>query len=125
MICVRSLGLAKKRKKSNSENSEPEQFSRTESSQEKKIERDIVFDTQFLEDLTYWVDINRKIALRLLSLVEEIRRTPFTGTGKPEPLKYQGANIWSRRLTDADRIVYMVSDDRIDFLQARYHYSDH
>jgi Txe/YoeB family toxin of toxin-antitoxin system len=49
---------------------------------------------------------------------------PFTGTGKPERLKYQDANIWSRRLTQADRIVYMVSDDRIDFLQARYHYSD-
>ena len=124
MICVRSLGLAKKRKKSNSENSEPEQVSRSESSQEKKTERDLVFDSQFLEDLTYWVDTNRKIALRLLSLVEEIRRNPFTGTGKPEPLKYQGANIWSRRLTEADRIVYMVSSDRIDFLQARYHYSD-
>jgi len=124
MICVRSLGLAKKRKKSNSENPEPEQVPQSESSQEEKTERDIVFDSQFLEDLTYWVDTNRKIALRLLSLVEEIRRNPFTGTGKPERLKYQGANIWSRRLTDADRIVYMVSDDRIDFLQARYHYSD-
>jgi toxin YoeB len=118
------LGLAKKRKKSNSENSEPEQVSQSESSQQEKTERDIVFDSQFLEDLTYWVNTNRKIALRLLSLVEEIRRNPFTGTGKPEPLKYQGANIWSRHLTDADRIVYMVSDDRIDFLQARYHYSD-
>jgi toxin YoeB len=124
MICVRSLGLAKKRKKSNSENPEPEQVSQSASSQEKKTERDIVFDSQFLEDLTYWVETNRKIALRLLSLVEEIRRNPFTGAGKPEPLKYQGTNIWSRRLTDADRIVYMVSDDRIDFLQARYHYSD-
>jgi toxin YoeB len=118
------LGLAKKRKNSNSENSEPEQASQSESSQEEKTERDLVFDSQFLEDLTYWVETNRKIALRLLSLVEEIKRNPFTGTGKPERLKYQGANIWSRRLTEADRIVYMVNDDRIDFLQARYHYSD-
>ena len=116
--------MGKKRKKSNSENSEPKQVSQPESSQKERVERDLVFDSQFLEDLTFWVDTNRKIALRLLSLVEDIRRTPFTGTGKPEPLKYQGANIWSRRLTDADRVVYMVSDDRIDFLQARYHYSD-
>ena len=116
--------MAKKRKKSNSENLEPEQVSQSESPQKEKIERDLVFDSQFLEDLAYWVETNRKIAVRLLSLVKEIKRNPFTGTGKPEPLKYQGANIWSRRLTDADRIVYMVSDDRIDFLQARYHYSD-
>jgi toxin YoeB len=124
MICVRILGLGKKRKKSNSENPEPEQVSQSASSQEENTERDLVFDSQFLEDLSYWVDTNRKIALRLLSLVEEIRRNTFTGTGKPEPLKYQGANVWSRCLTDADRIVYMVSGDLIDFLQARYHYSD-
>ncbi len=80
--------MAKKRKKSNSENPEPEQVSQSESSQKEKTERDLVFDSQFLEDLTYWVDTNRKIALRLLSLVEEIRRNPFTGTGKPERLKY-------------------------------------
>lgn len=124
--------MGKKRKKSSaersrsakSENSEPEQVSQSKSSQKGKAERDLVFDSQFLEDLAYWVDTNRKIALRLLSLVEEIRRNPFTGTGKPEPLKHQGANICSRRLTQADRIVYMVSEDRIDFLQARYHYSD-
>jgi len=116
--------LGKKRKKSNSENPELEQVSQSASSQEENTERDLVFDSQFLEDLSYWVDTNRKIALRLLSLVEEIRRNTFTGTGKPEPLKYQGANVWSRCLTDADRIVYMVSGDRIDFLQARYHYSD-
>ncbi|GAB4206162.1 MAG: Txe/YoeB family addiction module toxin [Coleofasciculaceae cyanobacterium] len=116
--------MAKKRKKSNSENLEPEQVSQSESPRKEKIERDLVFDSQFLEDLVYWVETNRKIAVRLLSLVKEIKRNPFTGTGKPESLKYQGANIWSRRLTDADRIVYMVSDDRIDFLQARYHYSD-
>lgn len=88
------------------------------------IKRDLVFDIQFLEDLKYWVETNRKIALRLLSLVEEIQRNPFEGTGKPEPLKYQDANVWSRRLTQSDRIVYIVINDRIEFLQCRYHYSD-
>lgn len=124
MTCVRSLDLVKKSKKSNSENPEPEQTPQSEIYQQQSSERDLVFDSQFIDDLTYWVQTNRKIALRLLSLVEEIRRNPFTGTGKPEKLKYKDANIWSRRLTEADRIVYIISNDRIDFLQARYHYSD-
>lgn len=49
-------------------------------------------------------------------------RDPFEGIGKPEPLKYFPAGTWSRRLTQEHRIVYLVADDRIDFLQARYHY---
>lgn len=77
MIYVGSLGLAKKSKKSKSEYPEPEKVPQPESSQEDKTERDLVFDSQFLEDLTYWVETNRKIALRLLSLVEEIRRNPL------------------------------------------------
>jgi toxin YoeB len=88
------------------------------------LERLLVFDIRFLEDLTYWVSTDRKIALRLLMLVEEIRRSPFEGIGKPEKLKYQGANVWSRRLTEADRVVYLVTNDRIEFLQGRYHYDD-
>jgi toxin YoeB len=88
-------------------------------------DRDLVFDQNFLDDLKFWVETNRKTALRLLSIVEEIKRDPFQGIGKPEPLKYQGINMWSRRLTQSDRIVYVVTNDRIEFLQARYHYGDH
>jgi toxin YoeB len=84
----------------------------------------LVFDVQFLDDLTHWVETDRKIALRLLSLVEEIGRTPFEGTGKPERLKYQDGNVWSRRLTEKDRIVYLIMENRIEFLQGRYHYRD-
>jgi toxin YoeB len=62
------------------------------------------------------------VALRLLDLVEVVSRTPFDGIGKPEPLKYLGAGVWSRRLTEEHRLVYRVTDDRIDFLQGRYHY---
>lgn len=87
--------------------------------------RDLVFDQNFLDDLKFWVETNRKTALRLLSIVEEIKRDPFQGIGKPEPLKYQGINMWSRRLTQGDRIVYVITNDRIEFLQARYHYGDH
>jgi toxin YoeB len=50
-------------------------------------------------------------------------REPFSGIGKPEPLKYLGADVWSRRITQEHRLVYLVRTDRIDFLQARYHYS--
>lgn len=84
--------------------------------------RDAVFQPEFREDLRYWVDTNRKTALRLLALVEAIMRDPFSGIGKPKPLKYLGPGVWSRRLTQEHRVVYLVSEDRVDFLQARYHY---
>lgn len=81
-----------------------------------------VFQPEFIEDLTYWVQTDRKTALRLLRLVELVLRDPFGGIGKPEPLKYLGPNIWSRRLTQEHRLVYLVRDARIDFLQGRFHY---
>ena len=88
----------------------------------KPKDRAAVFQPEFLEDLRYWIQEDRKIALRTLDLVEAILRDPFAGIGKPEPLKYLAAGAWSRRLTQEHRIVYVVSDQRIDFLQARYHY---
>ena len=63
------------------------------------------------------------MALRAFDLIEAIVRDPFTGIGKPEPLKYLGPGTWSRRLTQEHRVVYLIRHDRIDFLQARYHYS--
>ena len=85
-------------------------------------QRDAVFHPEFCEDLRYWVETERRTALRVLDLVEAILRDPFRGLGKPELLKYPGAGVWSRRLTQEHRIVYLVSADRVDFLQARYHY---
>lgn len=81
-----------------------------------------VFQPEFRQDLRYWVKTNRKIALRAFGLIEAVMRDPFIGIGKPEPLKYLGPGVWSRRLTQEHRIVYEVSEERIDFLQARYHY---
>jgi len=81
-----------------------------------------VFQTEFIEDLRYWVETDRKLALRALDLVEAILRDPFEGIGKPEPLKYITPGMWSRRLTQEHRIVYLVRENRIDFLQARYYY---
>ena len=86
------------------------------------VERQAVFHPQFREDLTYWVRTDRKAALRVLELVEAAMRDPFTGIGKPEPLKFVLSGCWSRRITQEHRLVYRVSENRIDFLQARYHY---
>src|SRR3972149_6785229 len=84
--------------------------------------RELVFQPEFLEDLEVWVRTDRKVALRVLNLVKAISRDPFTGIGKPEPLKYLMPGTWSRRLTQEHRVVYLVRGERIDFLQARYPY---
>ena len=89
---------------------------------QKKKERVAAFQPEFIEDLRYWVETDRKVALRAFDLIEAVLRDPFVGIGKPEPLKYLLAGTWSRRLTQEHRIVYLVSEERIDFLQARYHY---
>jgi toxin YoeB len=88
----------------------------------KHIRRDAVFQPEFLEDMRYWVETDRRVAVRVLTIVESALRDPFAGIGKPEPLKYLASGMWSRRLTQEHRVVYLVGDDRIDFLQARYHY---
>ena len=82
----------------------------------------MVVDPLCHEDLRYWVREQPRIAEKILHLMAEVIRDPFTGTGKPEPLKGLGTHVWSRRITQEHRLVYKVSDDRIDFLQARYHY---
>jgi toxin YoeB len=82
----------------------------------------LVVDPQFLEELRFWVSTDAKVAERILKLVEEIRRDPFRGTGKPEPLKHLGSGVWSRRITQADRLVYIVASGTVSLLQCRYHY---
>ena len=84
--------------------------------------REAVFDPSFLEDLTYWTQIDRKLALRILKLVEAILRDPFAGIGKPEPLRGELAGRWSRRIDIEHRLVYQVAGDRVHVLGARYHY---
>ena len=81
-----------------------------------------MFHSEFLDDLRHWAETDRKTLLRLLDLVEAVQRDPFTGIGKPEPLRHRASGAWSRRLTKEHRLVYQVREGRIDFLQARYHY---
>jgi toxin YoeB len=85
-------------------------------------ERQAVFHPEFREDMRHWIATDRKLALRVLELVEAALREPFAGLGKPEPLKYVLAGAWSRRIAQEHRLVYLVRDDRVEFLQARYHY---
>jgi toxin YoeB len=81
-----------------------------------------VFDSDCREDLAYWIQEDREVALKVFRLVEAVLRNPFRGEGKPEALKGLGAGVWSRRITREHRLVYLIKSDRIHFLQARYHY---
>lgn len=81
-----------------------------------------IFQPEFIQDLRFWVKTERSIAIRVFDLIEAVMRDPFEGPGKPEPLRYVLAGCWSRRVTQEHRLVYRVSDEAIDFLQARYHY---
>ena len=82
------------------------------------------FDPHALEDLRHWVATDRKKALRILKLIEEILRDSFAGTGKPEPLKFNLSGCWSRRIDQGHRLVYKVEDDGTVILSCRYHYED-
>ena len=87
-----------------------------------RIERRVDFFPKFREDLAWWIRNDRKAALKTLELVEAIVADPFGGIGKPEPLRHELAGCWSRRITQEHRLVYRVTAERVDFLQARYHY---
>lgn len=80
------------------------------------------FDKSALEDLKYWVETDRRKALKIMQLIEEIIKTPFTGTGKPEPLKHALTGCWSRRIDQEHRLVYHIGDNAIRILTCRYHY---
>jgi toxin YoeB len=84
--------------------------------------RNLEFDPAALDDLAWWVQRDRKLALRIIRLVQEVQKDPFQGIGKPEPLKHELAGCWSRRIDDEHRIVYQVLADKIRVLACRYHY---
>jgi toxin YoeB len=82
----------------------------------------LVFSDSAWEDYLYWQKTDKKILRRINGLVKEIMRTPFEGTGKPEPLKHALSGYWSRRINDEHRIVYKVTEDAVYIAQLRYHY---
>ncbi len=91
-------------------------------SQSSKPNRVVVLSDVFRDDLRYWAENDRKILLKVLDLMEATACEPFSGRGKPEPLKHKATGTWSRRINKEHRVLYRVHDDRIEFLQARYHY---
>lgn len=82
----------------------------------------LVFDINAFEDLHYWISKDRKKAEKIMRLIKEVTKTPFTGTGKPEPLKYTLSGCWSRRIDQKHRLVYQVNKETIKILACRYHY---
>jgi toxin YoeB len=81
-----------------------------------------VLSTRFKEDLAYWQATDPKLAKRLMRIVEETVRSPFTGLGKPEALRGDLSGYWSRRLTQEHRVVYLVTDTTVEFARAYGHY---
>jgi toxin YoeB len=88
----------------------------------KPTNRVAVISRNFQDDLRYWIETDRKTALRLLDLMAAVLADPFVGIGKPEPLRFAQAGCWSRRINQEHRLVYRVRADQIEFVQARYHY---
>ena len=84
--------------------------------------RNIVFHAQGWEDFTYWATADKKMLRRVLRLIEEARRTPFEGAGKPEALRRNLSGFWSRRIDDEHRLVYLVTTQEVIVIAARYHY---
>lgn len=84
--------------------------------------RSLEFDSAAFEDLAWWIARDRKIALRIVKLVEAIQREPFQGILQPEPLKHELSRAWSRRIDGEHRLVYSVTESKIRILACRYHY---
>ncbi len=84
--------------------------------------RNLEFDPAGFEDLAWWIDKDRKKAIRIVKLIKEVQRDPFNGTGKPERLKHDLAGCWSRRIDKEHRLVYQVEPTKIRILACRFHY---
>ena len=82
----------------------------------------LVFADEAWEDYLHWQKQDRKMVERINKLIQEVKRDPFSGVGKPEPLKHALAGFWSRRITDEHRMVYRVEGDSLLIAQLRYHY---
>lgn len=84
--------------------------------------KNLEFDSAALDDLAWWVQQDRKKALRIIRLIQEMQDDPFGGIGKPEPLKHELTGCWSKRIDDEHRLVYQVLHEKIRVLACRYHY---
>jgi toxin YoeB len=86
------------------------------------MKRKVIFQGDAFEDFTQWARLDRKLYAKIVSLIKDIDRSPFTGLGKPEALKHDLSGYWSRRITDEHRLVYQISDSEIIVISCRHHY---
>lgn len=86
------------------------------------MKRDVIFKGSSFTEFNELQVINPKICKKIADLIEEIRKNPFAGKGKPEPLKYNLSGYWSRRITDEHRLVYTVSENEVQIISCKYHY---
>jgi toxin YoeB len=84
--------------------------------------KNLEFDVDAFEDLAWWIENDRKKALKIIKLIREVQRNPFEGTGQPEALKHNLSGCWSRRIDQEHRLIYEVLDDKIRILACRFHY---
>lgn len=84
--------------------------------------RQLAFLPSAFDDFNDWKKVNNKVYTRLVRLIKDVLRDPFSGIGKPEPLKHDLAGLWARRMTDEHRLVYKVTDQEIVIVSCRYHY---
>ncbi len=86
------------------------------------MKRRLTFESEAFEDFVNWVKLDKKLHGKIVTLIQDIDRSPFSGLGKPEPLKYDLRGSWSRRINDEHRLVYRVTDAEVVIVSCRYHY---
>ena len=86
------------------------------------MSRRIVFEASAFEDFNDWAKLDKKIYRKIVKLIKNIDRSPFSGLGKPEPLKHELSGYWSRRINDRHLLVYKVTDTEIIIIACKYHY---
>jgi toxin YoeB len=84
----------------------------------------LLFSPQAWKDYLYWQQIDKKVVRRINELLKDMARDPYSGIGKPEPLKHALAGYWSRRISDEHRLVYRLKGETVEILQLRNHYED-
>lgn len=84
--------------------------------------RQVIFESSAFNDFTDWATENKKVYVKIVRLIKDIQQSPFTGLGKPEPLRHELKGYWSRRIDIEHRLVYKVTDEAIIIIGCRYHY---
>ena len=82
----------------------------------------LIWSDKSWEEYLSWQSTDKKVLKKINNLIKDIKRDPFEGIGKPEPLKYELQGCWSRRVTDEHRLVYEIENDTLYIVSCKYHY---